>query len=52
MSRSPARAIFSFSRVAASSPHIEAVGAGSVKIKSYTGKLNTEGMANVQIGQR
>ncbi len=42
---------FSFGGVA-NDPHIEAVGAGSVKIKSYTGKLDTEGMANVQIGQQ
>ena len=41
---------FSFGGVA-NNPHIEAVGSGSVKIKSYTGKLDTEGMANVQIGQ-
>ncbi|MGH6872697.1 MAG: GIN domain-containing protein [Rhizomicrobium sp.] len=40
---------FSFGGVAVD-PHIEAVGSGSVKIKSYTGKLDTEGMANVQIG--
>jgi hypothetical protein len=42
---------FSFGGVA-NNPHIEAVGSGSVKIKSYTGKLDTEGMANVQIGQQ
>jgi hypothetical protein len=33
-------------------PHIEAVGSGSVKLKAYKGKLNTEGMANVQIGDQ
>lgn len=42
---------FTFGGVA-NDPHIEAVGSGSVKIKSYTGKLDTEGMANVQIGQQ
>lgn len=42
---------FSFGGTA-NNPHIEAVGSGSVKIKSYTGKLDTEGMANVQIGQQ
>jgi Putative auto-transporter adhesin, head GIN domain len=31
-------------------PHIEAVGSGTVKLKSYTGHMNSEGMANVQIG--
>jgi hypothetical protein len=31
-------------------PHVEAVGSGTVKLKSYKGKLNSEGMANVQIG--
>ncbi|HEY2070935.1 MAG TPA: DUF2807 domain-containing protein [Rhizomicrobium sp.] len=33
-------------------PHIEAFGSGNVKIKAYRGKLNSEGMANVQIGQQ
>ncbi|HEY2446267.1 MAG TPA: hypothetical protein VGI20_11070 [Rhizomicrobium sp.] len=32
-------------------PHIEAVGSGNVKLKSYRGHLDTEGMANVKIGQ-
>jgi hypothetical protein len=31
-------------------PHIEAMGSGTVKLKSYTGKMDSEGMANVQIG--
>jgi hypothetical protein len=31
-------------------PHIEALGSGTVKLKSYTGKMDSEGMANVQIG--
>jgi hypothetical protein len=31
-------------------PHIEALGSGTVKLKSYTGHMNSEGMANVQIG--
>lgn len=31
-------------------PHIDAVGAASVKIKSYRGKLDNEGMADVKIG--
>jgi hypothetical protein len=31
-------------------PHIEAVGSGTVKLKSYTGHMNSEGMANVQVG--
>lgn len=33
-------------------PHVEAVGSGSVKLKSIKGKLNSEGMANVQIGDQ
>jgi len=33
-------------------PHIEAVGSGTVKLKSYKGKLDSEGMANVQIGDQ
>jgi hypothetical protein len=33
-------------------PHIEAVGSGRVQIKAYKGKLDTEGMANVQIGDQ
>ncbi len=33
-------------------PHVEAVGSGSVKLKAYKGKLDSEGMANVQIGQQ
>jgi hypothetical protein len=31
-------------------PHIDAVGSGNVKIKSYRGHLDTEGMADVKIG--
>ena len=31
-------------------PHIDAVGSGSVHIKAYRGKLNSEGMADVKIG--
>lgn len=31
-------------------PHIEALGSGTVKLKSYTGRMNSEGMANVQVG--
>jgi hypothetical protein len=31
-------------------PHIEALGSGTVKLKSYTGHMDSEGMANVQIG--
>jgi hypothetical protein len=31
-------------------PHIEALGSGTVKLKSYTGKMDSEGMANVQVG--
>lgn len=31
-------------------PHISALGSGSVKLKSYRGKLSSEGMANVKIG--
>ncbi|HWE05793.1 MAG TPA: hypothetical protein VG274_03740 [Rhizomicrobium sp.] len=32
-------------------PHIEAVGSGNVKLKSYRGHLDTEGMADVKIGE-
>jgi hypothetical protein len=32
-------------------PHIEAVGSGTVRIKAYRGKLNSEGMADVKIGE-
>ena len=32
-------------------PHIDAVGSGSVKLKSYRGHLDSEGMADVKIGQ-
>jgi hypothetical protein len=32
-------------------PHVEAFGSGNVRIKSYRGKLDTEGMADVKIGQ-
>jgi hypothetical protein len=31
-------------------PHVEAFGSGSVRIKSYRGKLSSEGMADVKIG--
>ena len=31
-------------------PHIDSVGAGSVRIKAYRGHLNSEGMADVKIG--
>jgi hypothetical protein len=31
-------------------PHIDAVGSGNVKLKSYRGHLDTEGMADVKIG--
>lgn len=31
-------------------PHIDAVGSGSVHLKAYRGKLNSEGMADVKIG--
>jgi hypothetical protein len=32
-------------------PHIDAVGSGTVKLKSYRGHLDNEGMADVKIGQ-
>ncbi len=32
-------------------PHIEAVGSGTVRLKSYRGHLDNEGMADVKIGQ-
>jgi hypothetical protein len=32
-------------------PHISALGSGSVKLKSYRGKLSSEGMANVKVGE-
>ena len=32
-------------------PHIDAVGSGNVKLKSYRGHLDTEGMADVKIGE-
>jgi len=32
-------------------PHIDALGSGSVKLKSYRGKLSSEGMANVKVGE-
>jgi hypothetical protein len=41
---------FTFGGVAVD-PHVEAVGSGSVRIKSYRGHLDTEGMADVKIGQ-
>ncbi len=31
-------------------PHIDAVGSGTVHLKAYRGKLNSEGMADVKIG--
>jgi len=41
---------FTFGGVAVD-PHIEAFGSGEVRIKSYRGKLSSEGMADVKIGQ-
>ncbi|MGH6878272.1 MAG: GIN domain-containing protein [Rhizomicrobium sp.] len=32
-------------------PHIDAIGSGNVKLKSYRGHLDTEGMADVKIGE-
>lgn len=32
-------------------PHVEAFGSGNVRIRSYRGKLDTEGMADVKIGE-
>jgi hypothetical protein len=40
---------FAFGGVAVD-PHVEAFGSGNVRIKSYRGKLDTEGMADVKIG--
>lgn len=40
---------FSFGGVAVD-PHISALGSGNVRIKSYRGKLASDGMANVKIG--
>jgi hypothetical protein len=40
---------FNFGGVAVD-PHVEAFGSGNVRIKSYRGKLDTEGMADVKIG--
>ena len=40
---------FAFGGVAVD-PHIEAVGSGTVRLKSYRGHLDTEGMADVKIG--
>jgi len=40
---------FTFGGVAVD-PHISALGSGSVKLKSYRGKLSSEGMANVKVG--
>jgi hypothetical protein len=31
-------------------PHIDAVGSGTVHLKAYRGKLNSEGMADIKIG--
>jgi hypothetical protein len=33
-------------------PHVEALGSGTVKLKAYRGHMNSEGMANVQVGGR
>jgi len=41
---------FDFGGVAVD-PHIDAVGSSSVRIKAYRGHLDTEGMADVKIGQ-
>ena len=41
---------FDFGGVAVD-PHIEAVGSGTVRLKSYRGHLSSEGMADVKIGQ-
>lgn len=41
---------FTFGGVAVD-PHIDAVGSGNVRLKSYRGHLDTEGMADVKIGQ-
>lgn len=41
---------FTFGGVAVD-PHISALGSGSVKLKSYRGKLSSEGMANVKVGE-
>lgn len=41
---------FTFGGVAVN-PHISALGSGSVKLKSYRGKLSSEGMANVKVGE-
>jgi hypothetical protein len=40
---------FAFGGVAVD-PHIEAFGSGNVRLHSYRGKLDTEGMADVKIG--
>jgi hypothetical protein len=40
---------FAFGGVAVD-PHIEAVGSGTVRLKSYRGHLDSEGMADVKIG--
>lgn len=40
---------FAFGGVAID-PHIESFGSGNVRLKSYRGKLNTEGTADVKIG--
>ncbi len=41
---------FTFGGVAVN-PHISALGSGTVKLKSYRGKLSSEGMANVKVGE-
>jgi hypothetical protein len=40
---------FTFGGVAVD-PHIEAFGSGSVRLKSYRGRLDNEGMADIKIG--
>jgi hypothetical protein len=41
---------FTFGGVAVN-PHIDAVGSGKVKLRAYRGHLDTEGMADVKIGE-
>ena len=42
---------FTFGGVAVD-PHVESFGSGEVRLKSYRGKLTSEGMADVKIGQQ
>lgn len=42
---------FAFGGVAVD-PHIDAIGSGKVRLKSYRGHLDTEGMADVKIGDQ